>query len=1035
MAERLLATWPARWFLVALAYYLTGYGGLALASWGSQVSLIWPPTGIALFAFLIWGPRMAPAIWLAALLINLHMGSSPAGALAIATGNTLGPLLGYLALRRLRVSQHLASARDVLLFVGLGAGAGMLVTATVGTTTLLLDGVLTTAVAGRVWATWWLGDALGVLVVCPALLALMRPSSSTSFPTSRAETLAAWAGLGIIMLLVGLSWPSLLSGLPPILTLPFVIWLALRQPPTHATWAVLGLAAVLVALTTSGMGPFSGPEQAAETSQLWAYLFVHALTSLLITAMRGETLRLLSETRASEVRLNAAERIARLGSWELELASGRLSWSPEIYRIFELDPAHFHPSYENFLAVIHPDDRDLVNQAFSESVTTRKPYAIRHRLLLPDGRIKHVQEQGHTVYDDAGQAIRSLGTVQDISELAAAELELANYRDHLEQLVSARTAEVAAAHRDLTEIQYAMDRVGIAIHWVDARSGRIVYVNDYACQMLGYSRTEFLALGIPDIDPNFPADRFDELTRGMRNADFARFESAERHQDGHLIPVEVTLYYRDRHDDIPLFIGFLTDISERRAAQQALIRAKEAAETANRSKSVFLSNMSHELRTPLNAILGFAQLMAHDISLSDEQRGNLATINRSGRHLLELINDVLEISRIESGRAAVQKAPFDLADNLRAIEEMTRVRADAKGLAFSVERIGVLPAFVQGDAPRLRQILLNLLGNAVKYTEHGSVRLTIAASADDRLRFEVSDTGPGIPGAEQERVFEAFYQTGLGEATGEGTGLGLAISREYCRMLGGELRLESHPDRGSRFYFELPLPAAAGQRTSSTTPSRVVGLRAGQAIPEVLIVEDNPDNRDLLQRLLRQVGFTTRVAVDGLEAVACCQDKLPDFIWMDMRMPGLDGYQATQRIRLLPGGSRVRIAALTASAFRENRADILAAGCDDMVAKPLDANLIFETMGRLLGIEYDYASAPDPAPRSSAEARPLAPIAEHLAASLRQAAEVLDVESARDLVNQLAGSDPTGASTLNDLIDDFRFDDLVALIDSTERQS
>jgi two-component system sensor histidine kinase/response regulator len=396
-----------------------------------------------------------------------------------------------------------------------------------------------------------------------------------------------------------------------------------------------------------------------------------------------------------------------------------------------------------------------------------------------------------------------------------------------------------------------------------------------------------------------------------------------------------------------------------RRNEQALVTAKLAAESANHAKSIFLSNMSHELRTPLNAILGFAQIMERDPALGETHRRELGTIHRSGRHLLSLINDVLEISRIEAGRTIVQNEVFDLNAILSPVEEMTRFRAETKGIALSVERHGDLPSHVIGDANRLRQVLINLLGNAVKFTEQGSIFLRVTAM-DGAIRFEVTDTGPGIAQEDQERIFHAFYQSEIGIAKGEGTGLGLTISREFVRLLGGVLTVRSEPGKGSVFAFTLPLPTAEAPQ-ASIRRSRVVGLEPGQPEYRILIVEDEPMNSEVLGILLEKAGFQVRKAEDGRQAVEQFQSWQPHFIWMDMKMPVMDGYQATRSIRALPGGDAVKIAALTASVFEEDRAGILAAGCDEMATKPLEDDKLFALMGRLLGLRYRYAEVEKPA--------------------------------------------------------------------------
>ncbi len=471
-------------------------------------------------------------------------------------------------------------------------------------------------------------------------------------------------------------------------------------------------------------------------------------------------------------------------------------------------------------------------------------------------------------------------------------------------------------------------------------------------------------------------------------------------------------------------------LAELRRNQRELIAAREAAESANRAKSLFLANMSHELRTPLNAILGFAQILERDRRIPEDQRGNLQTINRSGRHLLALINDVLEISRIEAGRIELQQEPFALPETIAAIEEMVRHRAEGRGLHLTVTQSAGLPPYVLGDASRLRQVLINLLGNAVKYTDGGEVTLRVFPDGD-AIRFEVADTGPGITPEEQGRIFQAFYQTAEGAAKGEGTGLGLAISRELVRLMGGNLQVTSRPGEGSTFHFALPLRATSAP-AAAVPQGRVIGLEPGQPPVRILVAEDDAGSRALIAHLLEEAGLGVLTVADGRQAVEAYQRWRPHLIWMDMRMPIEDGYQATRDIRALPGGAEVRIAALTASAFREDREAILAAGCDEMVTKPLEETQLFEVMGRLLGLHYRHA---EPAPPADPEEHPegivpdLSAIPEALRHELAHAAETLDIRAARARIERIRALDAPAAAALAQLVDRFEMHRLLEWLD------
>lgn len=403
----------------------------------------------------------------------------------------------------------------------------------------------------------------------------------------------------------------------------------------------------------------------------------------------------------------------------------------------------------------------------------------------------------------------------------------------------------------------------------------------------------------------------------------------------------------------------LESLVDQRTAE--LTKARDEAEAANRAKSVFLANMSHELRTPLNAILGFSSLLRDNDTLK-QQRYDLDIINRSGEHLLGLINEVLDVAKIEAGRTELEIASCDVGRVIDDVTNMLQARATQKGLVLRVEALQA-PLFIRTDPARLRQVLINLLSNAIKFTEKGSVTLRVATTPTRdpgkvHLAFEVEDTGEGIAADDQAAIFDAFVQAGVAKSQ-EGVGLGLTISRQIVELMGGTIHVESALGEGSRFRVEIPATRAEeGEASQGLALEHVVALAPGQPDYRILIVEDQPENWMVLQRLLGHAGFHVRVAQNGAEGVKEFREWRPQFIWMDLRMPVMDGVEATRRIRASEGGREVRIAAVTASGVAGDRREILAEGLDDYVRKPYRSTEILECMARHLGCRYQISETP-----------------------------------------------------------------------------
>jgi PAS domain S-box-containing protein len=602
-----------------------------------------------------------------------------------------------------------------------------------------------------------------------------------------------------------------------------------------------------------------------------------------------------------------AQHIAHIGNWWHDMVTGEIYWSEEFFRIIGIEPQTV--TTELGMKFLHPDDLPDMQKTMAESAAGRMENEHEFRIIRPDGEIRWIHNSWRRVNDDEGNEIKRVGTHQDITERKLREQELERYKNHLEDEVQQRTAE--------------------------------------------------------------------------------------------------------------------------------LMLARDAAETANRAKSVFLANMSHELRTPLNAILGFSRILSDDSHLGSGQRETLSIINRSGEHLLQLINDVLEMAKIEAGHLQLSHLPFDLGNLVRDVVELMQIRCREKGLELKLDQSSEFPCFIKGDEGRLRQILLNLLSNAVKFTEHGgvTVRLKVHNNSNTRLLIEVEDTGRGINNNELDLIFKPFVQLSE-DASRHGTGLGLAITRQFVELMGGWIDVESEPGKGTRFRIDLPLEALDENEIAhfeSEWSGKVIGLAPGQPAYRILIAEDQRDNQLLLSRLMNELGLEIKVAENGKQCIDIFQQWQPDLIWMDRRMPVLDGVEATRRIRSLPGGDKVKIIAVTASVLSEQRQELGRAGMDDFVNKPYRFEELYDCMAQHLGLHYLYAEDVS-APRPTQPLTPamLATVDPELRGRLRLALESLHSSHIFDAITQVGVTNPELAVILSRMVDEFDYPTVLDALNQTK---
>ena len=789
--------------------------------------------------------------------------------------------------------------------------------------------------------------------------------------------------------------------------------------------SVAGL--VLAIAETRGMLPppdFGFPPLAMLTfiaTAIGLSLLLQDLLSRDMTATLEKSQDELKQRRRAQAHLDLALEAGQIGVWEREVMEQRIHASAKEFARYGIEaPADGRGvTRERWMQVIHPDDRSGVARQVAELDSgARQKLLMELRILRPDGETRYIECAAGLVPDEPGHIV---GVNVDITERKRAELRL---------------------HERVTELRLLHD------------FGRLIQdtppaIHDLPALLAPMMPTAWLYPECCEVRVTY--DGVSAATPGWRESPWYQSAPVLTATGQGLIEVVYT-EEKPTRDEGPfqkeerevldscaqMMASYIDRTTQREGLEQLvtirtqeLQAARDAADTANRAKSAFLANMSHEIRTPLNAVLGYSQLLLRDRDLDTVRRTRIQTIQRSGTHLLGLINDILDLSKVEAGRLAIDPAPFSPAMAIESVAAMFRQQLADRGIALVLDIARDLPEVLVADAGRVRQVLVNLVGNASKFTATGSVTVRAAAApaGDCRVRVDVSvtDTGHGIAPDEMQRMFKAFEQGERGARAG-GTGLGLAISRRLARLMGGELTVESRLGHGSTFAFSFDagLSDAPLAAESSALP---VGLAPGTGHKRVLVVDDVEDNREVLRGFLAPIGFEVHCVDSGVAALAAHGSFKPDLVLMDLRMADMDGSETIQRLRA--AGATTPIMVVTASSLTEDRGEALAAGANAYLAKPFEAADLYGRVAKLLGLEYAYeAEAPTTAAPMDGD-----PVLEALSPQLRldiaEATRSARIDRLESLLVQAAHEAPATAKRLKRLADAFEFE---ALLHSLEQK-
>lgn len=980
---------------VSVLYFLSARLGLLLAYENSNASPVWPPSGLALALVMILGRKAIPGIFLGALAANAtvfyashSLGSSTIliASLLIALGNTFEAFIGvYLINRFIPKNNFLESYQNFIKFIVISIAISI-VTSTIGSFTLWSQSIINLNAFQVVWETWAIGDFSGILILAPLLLVWNDKSQFAPSKNSIVEKtiivsfiLFFSEAIFIQRFTFGYSYSRLY------VLVPFLLWGVFRLGQRGIITCLTILSVCAVVGTISGHGPFVTSNMNDSLLELFAYISVTTITFVSLSAslvqskrvfrklkdhkneleerIKNRTLELevvnnnlKAEIEKKEVYeevlknntllLNEAQRMAKTGSWEWDIETGKGVWSDELYRVYGFEKENTVASFDVFFDILHPDDKEALLLSVKHSVKSHEAFKMEYRIINTNGIVRYIDARGEVLKNSEGASVKMMGTSQDITERKITEEKI----------------------RQLSEFQnIILNGTEYSIISTDD-SGIITTFNKGAENMLGYSSEEVIGKYSPAIihdkdevvrraalltqelgtviEPGF--DTFVTKSR-MGLADVNEWTYIGKNGSRTLVELSVTTLRNDKNN-ITGYLGIAKDITQRKRISEELEKAKNFAEESARLKEVFLANMSHEIRTPMNAIVGFNSLLKNTI-LNKEQVSYVSNINKASENLLSIINNILDLSKIESGLMEIENTIVHLPSLLESVHSIVLGNALEKNLEISLSLNPTLPEYVMCDQTRISQILINLTANAIKFTEKGFVNIRVDTfnnhQQKPQLKFIIQDSGIGIAKENTEIIFERFKQESS-ETTRKygGSGLGLSIVLNIVKLMGGRIYVESQLEKGSEFTVIIPVDKCTDIQIQQykglikSTPTSLTATTNSKEL-KVLLVEDNRMNQQYVSTVLSQLGYNCTIVGDGIEAIKIMYEDVFDVILMDIQMPQMDGYEATRIIRQ-ELKSDIPIIALTANATSSDFEKCMKSGMNSYISKPYKPNDLIE---------------------------------------------------------------------------------------------